>query len=262
MTKVHRVEKHYIGKNHELFSLIDNYSFLSKNLYNYANYFIRQTFIITSRLSNNEEITQEQKEFLNELNLKVDIYNNKKLDKNNKIGKESKLLKYFDKNNKYVGYYFLEFLMSGSSDYKALMAQSAQQTLKLLDKNWISFFHSIKDWSKDHDKYLGRPHLPKYKKKVSGRFSVIFTNQTCKIKDIFIVFPKCFDNYKLRTRINNENNSNILKQVRINQNGAGYNIEIVYDKELSIDNAIIHMNLNYKLIYRDSSSFRNILCNL
>ena len=39
------VEKHIIDKNHKLFKEIDSLSFLSKNLYNYANYVIRQEFI-------------------------------------------------------------------------------------------------------------------------------------------------------------------------------------------------------------------------
>lgn len=39
------VEKHIIDKNHKLFKEIDELSFLSKNLYNYANYIIRQEFI-------------------------------------------------------------------------------------------------------------------------------------------------------------------------------------------------------------------------
>lgn len=35
--KITRVEQHQINKNHELFQLLDDYSFKSKNLYNYAN---------------------------------------------------------------------------------------------------------------------------------------------------------------------------------------------------------------------------------
>jgi transposase len=39
------VEKHIIDKNHKYFKEIDELSFFSKNLYNYANYVIRQEFI-------------------------------------------------------------------------------------------------------------------------------------------------------------------------------------------------------------------------
>ena len=48
-------------------------------------------------------------------------------------------------------------------DYRAMpTAQSAQQILRLLEKNWKSFFESIKDWKSHPEKYLGRPRLPKY----------------------------------------------------------------------------------------------------
>jgi len=43
--KVYRVEQHQIKKDHPLYKVIDEYSFKSKNLYNYANYIIRQEFI-------------------------------------------------------------------------------------------------------------------------------------------------------------------------------------------------------------------------
>lgn len=44
-----RVEKHLIKKSNPLWELIDEYSWKSKNLYNYANYIIRQEFINTSK---------------------------------------------------------------------------------------------------------------------------------------------------------------------------------------------------------------------
>ncbi len=39
------VEKHIISRHHCLDKEIDNLSFLSQNLFNYANYLIRQAFI-------------------------------------------------------------------------------------------------------------------------------------------------------------------------------------------------------------------------
>ena len=40
------VEKHIIDQNHWLYKQLDNLCFLSKNLFNYANYLIRQKFIL------------------------------------------------------------------------------------------------------------------------------------------------------------------------------------------------------------------------
>jgi putative transposase len=172
---VNRTEKIQINKNHGLWEYCDSISFKSKNLYNYANYLIRQEFI---------------------------------------------------NNGKWIRYNELDKLLKNHDTYKELPAQTAQQTLKLLDRNWKSFFKSIKDWSKNNDKYLGRPNLPKYKKK-NGRAIVIFTNQQCKIKSGYLSFPKT--KLKLKTRV--EGN---LREVRIIPKGAVYVIEIVYQKEINV----------------------------
>ena len=138
MLLVRRVEQHMINKDHPLFDLIDDYSFLTKNLYNYANYHIRQVFIATSRLSDGEEITEHLQAFLNDINEKVDEYNKTKEENFKKAqskaqlqGKEFKKtfkpIDYFGENHKYLGYDFLEFMMSDTQDYKAIMAQPAQQ---------------------------------------------------------------------------------------------------------------------------------------
>ena len=43
------VERHIVKKNNLMYGEIDRISFLSKNLYNRANYVVRQEFISTSR---------------------------------------------------------------------------------------------------------------------------------------------------------------------------------------------------------------------
>ena len=45
MNKVNRVERHTISKSHPMYQIVDSYSYKSKNLYNYANYIVRQKFI-------------------------------------------------------------------------------------------------------------------------------------------------------------------------------------------------------------------------
>lgn len=139
---MNRVEKHIIKSNNKYYKMLDEYCFKSKNLYNYANYIIRQEFI-----------------------------NNGKWIRYNDL---DKMLKKEDNNY----------------DYKNMpLGSSAQQCLKLLDKNWKSFFASIKDYNNNPSKYLGRPKLPKYKSK-NGRNVLILTNQNCKIKNGYIKFPK------------------------------------------------------------------------
>ncbi|MED4269400.1 transposase [Geobacillus stearothermophilus] len=168
-----RVEQHQIKQTHSLWKMCDDLCFKSKNLYNYANYIVRQEFI---------------------------------------------------NNNEWIRYNSLDKMLKHEQVYKELPAQTSQQILRLLDQNWKSFFKAIKDWSKNKEKYLGRPKLPKYKKK-NGRNVVIFTNQQCKIKDGYIKFPKT--DLKLKIKVTEG-----LQQVRIIPKGSVYVIEVVYKKEI------------------------------
>ena len=56
------VEQHIINKQHDLFAEIDQLAFASKNLYNYANYVIRQTFIKTGEYINYGKLDKLRKE--------------------------------------------------------------------------------------------------------------------------------------------------------------------------------------------------------
>ena len=60
-------------------------------------------------------------------------------------------------------------LIKDSDPYKGLGSNVGQGTLRMLDKAWKSFFMSIKDWSKNPTKYLGKPKLPRYKPKKRAR---------------------------------------------------------------------------------------------
>ena len=47
---VNRAERHYIKKAHKNFKVVDDLCFQSKNVYNYANYLIRQKFVETGEI--------------------------------------------------------------------------------------------------------------------------------------------------------------------------------------------------------------------
>ncbi len=175
-----RVERHILI-NKEL----DNICFLSKNLYNYANYCIRQSFCKTNKIPSEYELT----------------------------GK---------------------FCKRNQKDYKLLPAQTAQQVIKLLYKNWKSFFKAIKDYKKNPQKYLSKPKLPKYKDK-NGKNIIVFTNQQCRIKNNYIYFVKNIIS-PLKTKVQGEQ----LRQVRIIPEATCYIIEVIYQKEV-----IKNENLNY-----------------
>lgn len=188
---VTRVEQHQINKNHPMFKVIDEFSFRSKNLYNLANYHIRQEFI-----------------------------------------NKGTCIKYRE----------LDKMFQQHECYKKLMSQSSQCTLQVLDRNWKSFFAAIKDWSKNPSKYLGKPKIPKYKKK-DGRFTWFLKNNQTYIKDGYLYFRlKVFNGYKFKTNVINR-----LISVRFVPKGNTYAMEIVYEKEvdeiLTNDNNICSVDL-------------------
>lgn len=259
---VNRVERHQINRKHILFNKIDDLALKSKNLYNNANYHLRQVFIITTNLKEGKELNNEQTEFLNYINSKVNQFNifkesnlkesqvkakenlnNPNLSEKEKetlnkiINKKFKPLNYFGADHKYLGYDFLEFIMKKTSDYKSLMAQAAQQILRLLDKSWVSFFESIKDYKINSGKYKGRPKLPKYKHKTKGRFNIVFTNQNVKHKNDVVILPLCLDQYNIKTKMKGK-----LQQVRINPANGIYLLEVVYKKELHSNTAELNLN--------------------
>jgi putative transposase len=184
------VEKHIIKDNNPLFKEIDDNCFLSKNLYNRANYIIRQEFINTSK----------EKELGN---IKTAVWI-----RYNQIQKQLQNDKDFD--------------------YIQLPAKVAQQVLRLLDKNWVSFFKSIKDWKKNPSKYTGRPSLPHYKDKKYGRQVLNYTIQAIskpQLKKGFIVLSGT--NIKIKTL----QSPDTIRQVRITPKINHYVIEVIYKKQ-------------------------------
>lgn len=122
-----------------------------------------------------------------------------------------------------------EFAKDNQSDYRALPAQCSQQVINLLEKNWKSFFKSVKDRKKNPNNYKGRPKLPNYKKK-DGYNILIITSQQIGNKLTqkgYIKLPKGID-LKIKTRIQLGH----IKQIRIVPEAVCFKCEIVYEKEI------------------------------
>jgi len=83
------------------------------------------------------------------------------------------------KAGKWIRYETLYHEMKDDPAYRALPSQTAQQTLKLLEENWTSFFEAIKAWKKVPSKFEARPKPPGVK---AGERVVVFTNQQARIK--------------------------------------------------------------------------------
>src|SRR5690349_12351393 len=100
------VEQHIIRNTDPRFAVIDRAAFASKNLYNAANYVVRQTFI-------HEGV--------------------------------------------YLNYAAVFHRIKDHEAYCALPRKVSNDVLRLLDKNWKSFFRARSAWAEDPSKFLGRP---------------------------------------------------------------------------------------------------------
>lgn len=78
---------------------------------------------------------------------------------------------------KYLNYKQMDKIMQKHEAYRMLPSKVSQQVLKLLDKNWKSFFAALQAYREDPSKFLGRPKLPGYKDKTQGRNVLVYTIQ-------------------------------------------------------------------------------------
>lgn len=211
MTIVQQVEKHVIKKSHPCYSMFCEYTHLAKNLYNHANFLVRNEFVNTGKWLRNHALDKI---------LRQDV----------------------------------EY-----PDYKNMpAAQSAQQTLKLLDDNWKSFFKSIRDWSKNKDKYTGRPKLPNYKPK-DGRMVFILTNQQVRLKDDLLRFPQSFRGFTIKPRCVHLSNFKKINQIRIVPRNQVFCVEIVYS--ISINDGLLEDDGYYMSIDLGLDNLATIVTN-
>lgn len=135
----------------------------------------------------------------------------------------------FSNDKPIMKYKDLTFELKHSEPFKDLGSNSAQHTLKMLDKSWKSFFVIVKDYTKNPSKYLGKPKLPGYKNK-NGRHICVLTNWQSQIKDGYLYFafkPLKPCNNLIKTKINGKH-----MQTRIVPKGSCYVLEIVYETEV------------------------------
>ena len=171
-----RVEQHIIRKPNRLWGVADKNCYLSKNLYNFANFYVRQSFISDGYWLRSSE---------------------------------------------------MEKTFKTSDPYKELMSQPSQQTLKMLDAAWKSFFVAIKDWKKNPQKYLGRPNLPRYLPK-DGRYTWSIKNNGCRIRNGRLEFViKRLSKVSIPTKARGR-----LLCVRFVPKGTCYVMEIVTEVEV------------------------------
>lgn len=191
-----------IGNNNPLFSYMEDITSKYKNMYNVANFYIRQ--VMFGVKINSENRTKEQKEIFSIIEKQLNILNKVKINTLNKtltkinndktLSKEEKKklfqqaakkalpYKIPSKENWFLNYNELEGILRHSEniDYKVLPAQVAQQAIKDCIHDWDAYFKELKEYKENPFKYTGKPRIPKYKKGM--RTTATFTNARTIIK--------------------------------------------------------------------------------
>jgi len=120
-----------------------------------------------------------------------------------------------------------KFTKENNVDYKNLPSKVSQQTLKLVEQNFKSFFGALK--AKKNGTNERKIKLPNYLDKIKGRRIVLYTNQTFSIpllKQGLIKLSQT--NIQFKTFVPTKN----IQQVRIVPKNGYYVIEVVYKKEV------------------------------
>ena len=107
----------------------------------------------------------------------------------------------------------------------------AQQILKLVNQNMISWNKARKAYLKAPQKFTGKPKIPKYKPK-GGKNIVIVDNQTAKLRANGIVEIPVMDSLKIKLQ---HKETNKIQQVRVIPKNNTFVIEIVYKTNKVID---------------------------
>jgi putative transposase len=168
------VEQHVIERRDPRYAAIDRAAFASKNLYNAANYIVRQSFI---------------------------------------------------HEGKYLGYAEIFYLIKQHEASKALPRKVSNDVLRLLDKNWKSYFAACKAYQEHPENFLGHPKLPKYKDKEKGRNILIYDIQALSKRALKkgLVQPSQLG-ISIQTKQQN------VKQARIIPRNGYYVVEVVYER--------------------------------
>ena len=219
---MYRTRQYHIKKNSRLYPYCSELCIKSAALYNRANFLIRQYATAVDSFCGMKPLYDNQMKVYRMVN---DILAGTKY-----LG-----------DNKWLSYNAIDHVLKVSKDstYYALPAQANQQVLKMLLRDYKSFFEAIKAYKTKPSVFTGRPRLPRYCKG-SGLKTAVLTNQICTIKDDkYLKFPGT----KTRLNLGMSVGDSRLKEVRIKPEVERFVIDVVLEvKDVGIspaDNDVI-----------------------
>lgn len=139
--------------------------------------------------------------------------------------------------NRYLGYEAVYYQMKGHDAYRALPTKVAQQVLRLLDKNWQSYFAACLAYQNDPAKFRAPPRMPHYKPKQEGRCVLIYTLQALSRPGLRqgLIQPSMLP-------VTIQTKQTHIAQVRIVPRMSCYVVEVVYERpcvQSAVDPALL-----------------------
>ncbi len=130
--------------------------------------------------------------------------------------------------HRYLDYYAVYAQMKGHEAYQALPTKVAQQVLRLLDKNWQSYFAACQAYREDPTKFRKPPKMPRYKHKTDGRYALVYTMQALSRPGLKagLIQPSM-----LPISIQTQQCPTSIACVRIVPRIGSYVVEVVYERQ-------------------------------
>lgn len=200
-----------IKKNHKMYAYFENLTLLANNLANTTIFYLRQYATAKYAFEEMKPLREHQLEIFN------------------LVEEVTKDTKYHPKDSvKWLNYNQLDYIFkeTKNADYIALPMQCNQQIIKMVLRDFKSYFESLKAYQNNPNAFTGKPKMPKYKKS-GGKCVALLTNQICKIKeDKYLKLPKT----KTRLNLSKFGLSGTLKEVRVKPHFVGFTIDVVLEE--------------------------------
>ena len=152
---------------------------------------------------------------------------------------------YFFSNNAYLPFKMQYHQIKDNENFRLLINDSSQQVLRMVDKNFRSFFALLN--MKNRGKYSAPVHIPHYLKKDKG-WHIYIAGRSCRLKNnsIYIGLSKLF-----RETYNIEQRDIILPLPKNAEGKKIHQIQISPNKDKSF---------SYIVVYEDATKKVNDLC--
>lgn len=203
-----------VNKQDPLFSVFDEWSHLSNNLYNETLFVLRQLF--TGLTKDEKNMSLLERTTIDDVLKILKLYNRKFV---------------LDKDHRLVGYNFMDFYfkkMNNKNYNSSLPKQTAQYVIKDACNSFWSWFRALNSYKKDPSIFIGKPKMPKYRKS-GGVYAVKLTNQDVVFYKKKFGYEIKFPKTKYRLKFSDKVGGKKLKEVNISYEYGVYKITYLFE---------------------------------